>query len=86
MSDLVIKMEGGIVQSAFYRGEPVNLYVLDYDTDGFDDCEGNDDGIVQVPQDDSGYDTEPAFLYQLDTDLLPDEVERILALLEGDPA
>lgn len=54
---LVITMEGGLIQDVISGGLPIEVLVIDYDTDGNDPAE-----TVLVPQGD-GYEPEPAYVH-----------------------
>lgn len=66
---LCIRLEGGVVQSVF-ADAPVDVLVIDYDTEGSD---GED--LFPMPQEDGSI--EPCFLNESGADVLPKEVERI---------
>ena len=52
---LAVVLEGGVVQAVLTAGVPVEVVIIDYDTEGCSEC-----GLSQVSQDDGS--TEPAFV------------------------
>lgn len=70
-----IRMEGGVVQAVF-TDRPMDVIVLDYDTDGADP-----DDLFDMPQDDGS--TEECLVSEYPADVMPAECARIAAALDA---
>ena len=75
---LGIRLEGGVIQSTF-SDAPVDIIVIDYDTDGADE-----DDLFPMPQDDG--DTSPCYLQEYASAVMPEEIKRIVAAIEAHEA
>ena len=70
-----IRLEGGVVQSVF-TDRPMDVIVIDYDTDGSDP-----DDVFDMPQDDGS--TSECLVSEYPADVMPEECRRIREALDA---